>query len=547
MCMRPGQGDLLDGEDADRNAQIARLKTLFYDSPPPPPPPAPGTAADDYEVSRLTGTIANIPLCRWPWEILPHHQKLLVVHEPQYTHMFETVLSGPEPHCYVHLMLPGGTANLDNDEYALRPGTAAPLHGTLMQIVATVREQDSRLSLLVQGLSRVVVLRATQTLPYSRADVQLLPDLEALRGGARASRRWLRDVGALKHTDVTMRRRLALAAAMAEEATWRPYQFANASVTADPTPKLCELNASSCNLAGAADEAEGAVRGAMKAVLRSRLRGALSSLLGARIGDVQAALASVEEEEERGGGSQEEDDERAADAGVGRLYPNLGGQAVPQALEAALTSLEDEAVEAEAALSRAGGGLEASSAPGRAAAAEGGLRADEEEAEEELTTLMALECQVWLELDALTRAMGYDSVPEEILTLLPPPPAAGWPLEFRQQRAARRLTEYTEAAESLRMMVAGMGGEEEDEEADEDFGGFVQVDHDVFPSALRAARLSYIIWAALSAGAEDGDMQPVLEAPSTSERLRLALLRMRELLPRVRSADEEDDLFEDEK
>ena len=42
-------------------------------------------------------------------------------------------------------------------------------------------------------------------------------------------------------------------------------------------------------------------------------------------------------------------------------------------------------------------------------------------------------------------------------------------------------------------------------------------------------------------------VQPVLEAPSTSERLRLALLRMRELLPRVRSADEEDDLVEDEK
>ena len=80
------------------------------------------------------------------------------------------------------------------------------------------------------------------------------------------------------------------------------------------------------------------------------------------------------------------------------------------------------------------------------------------------------------------------------------------------------------------MMVAGMQGEEgergergEDEEADEDCGGCVQVDHDVFPSALRAARLSYMIWAALSPCAEDGDMQPVLEPPSTSERLRLSL------------------------
>ena len=30
MCARPGQTDLMDGEDESRNAQVAALKRLFY-------------------------------------------------------------------------------------------------------------------------------------------------------------------------------------------------------------------------------------------------------------------------------------------------------------------------------------------------------------------------------------------------------------------------------------------------------------------------------------------------------------------------------------
>ena len=50
--------------------------------------------------------------------------------------------------------------------------------GVLMRIVAAERREDSRLSLIVQGLTRVRVLEQTQKHPYARATVQLLPDAE---------------------------------------------------------------------------------------------------------------------------------------------------------------------------------------------------------------------------------------------------------------------------------------------------------------------------------------------------------------------------------
>ena len=58
------------------------------------------------------------------------------------------------------------------------------------------------------------------------------------------------------------------------------------------------------------------------------------------------------------------------------------------------------------------------------------------------------------------------------------------------------------------------------------------------PALHRAHRLSYAIWSVLSDESDNsymvkddefGDVQPALEATSTSERLRLALLRMREI------------------
>ena len=63
--------------DADTNADaIAALKRSFYG------------AADNEEVREEAddppvGLLRDMPLCRWPWEVLPHHQRVIVVHEPQ--------------------------------------------------------------------------------------------------------------------------------------------------------------------------------------------------------------------------------------------------------------------------------------------------------------------------------------------------------------------------------------------------------------------------------------------------------------------------------
>lgn len=191
----------------------------------------------------LIGALSRVPVCRWPWEILPHHQVVLVVHEPQYTLMFERVLASKAPHRYMHCMLPGGTSNLGVADYALKPGTRAPLQGTLMEIVSVLREPDSRLVLIVQGIARAHVLRETQQLPYSRADVQILPDAEALRSAARASRRWLREAKAVGRTNAPMRQRLALAAAVAEDNCWRGCAYSSSRVEDPLHVYICHVPA----------------------------------------------------------------------------------------------------------------------------------------------------------------------------------------------------------------------------------------------------------------------------------------------------------------
>ena len=115
--------------------------------------------------------------------------------------MFEELFAGPQPWVYGHVYLPGGTTNLANPTYALPspsapggappPPSSAPLEGTLMRVVSFTRLTDARLRIVVQGLGRCTVLKGTRALPYARADVQLLPDSEALLAAARLNRRWL--------------------------------------------------------------------------------------------------------------------------------------------------------------------------------------------------------------------------------------------------------------------------------------------------------------------------------------------------------------------
>jgi hypothetical protein len=103
--------------------------------------------------------------------------------------------------------------------------------------------------------------------------------------------------------------------------------------------------------------------------------------------------------------------------------------------------------------------------------------------------------------------------------LLPPPPTSGWPLEFAQQRAAYRHSARAE----LDAKLAGEGWPAELSPVGQ--ATLVLAD-DAYPALRRATRLSYAIWAVISA---DDPVQPVLEAMGTSERLRMALLRMRDL------------------
>ena len=181
-----GAGDLFDGADAERNAALSALKSAFF-----------GSSELDAqqpvakkEAAKL-GLLLDVPLARWGFNILPHHREpaaaahsrvghmcacgpadlslaralagtVLNVFQPQYTLMFERLLSGPQPWIYLHVLLPGGVENIANPEYALVPGSKAPLAGTLMQVMAVQREADSRLTLLVHGVGRGVVLRATQ-------------------------------------------------------------------------------------------------------------------------------------------------------------------------------------------------------------------------------------------------------------------------------------------------------------------------------------------------------------------------------------------------
>ena len=83
--------------------------------------------------------------------LLPHQQTVLNVFQPEYVHMFETLLASPKPWYYLHVLLPGvgrdGVENLCNPEYALpglgddddAPGPKATLQGTLMQVIGVQR------------------------------------------------------------------------------------------------------------------------------------------------------------------------------------------------------------------------------------------------------------------------------------------------------------------------------------------------------------------------------------------------------------------------
>ena len=73
------------------------------------------------------------------------------------------------------------TGSFSQNPLLEREPSRSSLHGTLMRVARWERLPDNRLAVVVQGLARAVVVRETKAAPYARADVQVLPDSEALR------------------------------------------------------------------------------------------------------------------------------------------------------------------------------------------------------------------------------------------------------------------------------------------------------------------------------------------------------------------------------
>ncbi|KAL3921223.1 MAG: hypothetical protein SGARI_006734, partial [Bacillariaceae sp.] len=96
--------------EAERMAAVRSLQNSFYatttedDSTPRP------------SLAASTGIMTNLPLWRVGWVEVPCRTNCLNVHEGHYTHMFETILRGPQPWYFGHLHLPGGTKNIRSGE-----------------------------------------------------------------------------------------------------------------------------------------------------------------------------------------------------------------------------------------------------------------------------------------------------------------------------------------------------------------------------------------------------------------------------------------------
>ena len=456
--------------------RVDAIRRLFYV----------GTPASDDEVAAQPGLIPDLPIARWSMIFLPHQQTMLNVHRPQYTLMFETLLSTEPPWLYLHAQLPEPSIeNLGNEEYALPQeyggahGPKASLIGTLMHVVDVERCKDGRLELLAQGIGRAAVLRETQSVPYARADVQWLPDAETLLSCEARRIDWNRSQflgeAALDLLGLSARKRLQMALALAEERSWRAYEHETTypiqlAISSGMYPAFCPFDTSAAELA---------VRGAPLAL--SAALEAAAALDGMQEGEPSSSHAEL-------GGGAAFTTSHARSAAVRRAF---------EACEAML-EVSDDAMQAEAESERA---------------------------------LQDLELQVWLELDGFLRRFAANRAtliggtgapaPKQLLGLLPPPPESGWPDDFMLDTVAADLRKAATRRRSQTMLSY-----------QNDPAPFIPA-HRHYPLRRRAQRLSYSIWIVLK---EPGlDLQPLLDTESTTDRLRMVLLRLRELLAREES------------
>lgn len=179
-CHLPGGMACRQEERGEAQPLTASLTGHGMHTPAAPagPPSLQEAASATLQVVPAPGSrLQRLPLWRVEWAVLPFAQGILHVHAPHYAHMFEALFAQQqqEPHpappspgqqqqqqqpspalpppqqqriLFGHLLLPSGSRNLSNPEYALTPGSQAPLVGVLMQVcVVGQRKQRASSSL----------------------------------------------------------------------------------------------------------------------------------------------------------------------------------------------------------------------------------------------------------------------------------------------------------------------------------------------------------------------------------------------------------------
>jgi Lon protease-like protein len=205
---------------------VRSLQTSFYQ-----------TARATVELDPYTGILSNLPLWQMPWHELPGRTNVLFVHEPVYTNMFETVLRSEKPHYVGHLYRRNQQSPLAPWWSIKQPGDkedASAVLGTLLRITDYRRMSDGRLLVLVQAVERFVVTAVHQTLPYSIANVQLLPDVEELYMAAPGCRDRILSSRLHETTAVTAR-------ATAIQESWEKWYLYEFEDTALPLPSQSEM------------------------------------------------------------------------------------------------------------------------------------------------------------------------------------------------------------------------------------------------------------------------------------------------------------------
>jgi len=173
-------GGSLDDESSEERKErmklVRQLQESFYKSE---------IDTDDFCVPNNKDDddiLEHVPLFRVQWTELPGYQNVLNIHVPHYTHMFRRILSRPKPWRFGHVLLPGGSENLENERYLLSSKSTNKKYriGTLMEISDVIEDESSgHLQMIVQALDRrFEVITATQDIPYAIANVRLLRDRE---------------------------------------------------------------------------------------------------------------------------------------------------------------------------------------------------------------------------------------------------------------------------------------------------------------------------------------------------------------------------------